>query len=79
MQRPLLPQVLKLEQAFEETVKSGTQLQDSLRTAVLLCCIQCQLKTHLNLSLTDGCSYADVRETGAQVGQGTSQMDVMVG
>eukprot|EP00435_Cladocopium_sp_Y103_P009533 s340_g2.t1 len=62
MQRPLLPQVLKLEQAFEETVKAGTQLPDSLRTAVLLRCIQGQLKTHLNLSPTDGCSYADVRE-----------------
>ena len=77
MQRPLLPQVLKLEQAFEETVKSGTQLHDSLRTAVLLRCIQGQLKRRLNLSLTDGCSYADVREQVLKW-DGTSQMDVMV-
>ena len=33
MQKPLLPHVLRLEQAFEETVKAGTELPDSLRTA----------------------------------------------
>eukprot|EP00435_Cladocopium_sp_Y103_P000538 s5691_g1.t1 len=62
MQRPLLAQVLRLEQAFEETTKAGTQVSDSLRTAVLLRCVQGQLKTHLNLSLDDSCKYSDVRE-----------------
>ena len=62
MQKPLLPQVLRLEQAFEKTVKAGTELPDSLRTAVVLRCVQGQLKTHLKLSLSDGCKYADVRE-----------------
>ena len=62
MQKPLHAQVLRLEEAFDETRKSGAQIGDELKTATLLRCIGGQLKTHLNVNLADGAKYADVRE-----------------
>ena len=53
MQKPLLPQLLLLEEAYEEARKSGTALNDELRSAILLRCIGGRLKVHLNMALTD--------------------------
>ena len=53
MKRPLLPQVLALEEAYEEARKSGMALTDELRCAIILKCLSGQLKTHLNLHLSD--------------------------
>ena len=62
MNRPLLPQVLALEEAYEEARKSGMALTDDLRCATILKCISGQLKTHLNLHLSDSAQYAELRE-----------------
>ena len=62
MQKPLLPQLLVLEEAYEEARKSGMALNDELRSAILLRCIGGQLKTHLNMALTDNAKYSDLRE-----------------
>ena len=62
MQKPLLPQLLVLEEAYEEARKSGMALNDELRSAILLRCIGGQLKTHLNMALTDSAKYSDLRE-----------------
>ena len=62
MQKPLLPQLLLLEEAYEEARKSGTALNNELRSAILLRCIGGQLKVHLNMALTDNAKYADLRE-----------------
>ena len=43
MQKLLLPQLLLLEEACEEARKSGTALNDELRSAILLRCIGGQL------------------------------------
>eukprot|EP00435_Cladocopium_sp_Y103_P058208 s2990_g20.t1 len=62
MQKPLLPQLLLLEEAYEEARKSGTALSDELRSAILLRCIGGQLKVHLNMALSDKSKYTDLRE-----------------
>ena len=51
MQKPLLSQLIKLEEMFEETGKSGTPVQEELKVAILLKCITGPLKTQLNLML----------------------------
>ena len=62
MQKPLLPQLLLLEEAYEEARKGGTALSDELRSAILLCCIGGQLKVHFNMALTDNAKYAHLCE-----------------
>ena len=46
---PLQPQILKLEEIFEESRKSGTEIQDALKSAILMRCVTGQLRTYLNL------------------------------
>eukprot|EP00435_Cladocopium_sp_Y103_P065375 s72_g27.t1 len=62
MQKPLLPQLLLLDEAFEEARKRGTALSDELRSAILLRCIGGQFKVHLNMALSDKSKYTDLRE-----------------
>ena len=62
MNKPLQTQLLRLEEAFDETRKAGTPLADELKTAILLRCISGSLKTHLNLNMKDGTKYLEVRE-----------------
>ena len=62
MSKPLQPQLLRLEDAFEETRRAGTTLGDDLKSAVLLRCVTGALKTHLSLSLRDNTKYQDLRE-----------------
>ena len=62
MNKPLLSQLIKLEEMFEETHKSGTPVQEELKVAILLKCISGPLKTQLNLMLDGSAKYADVRD-----------------
>ena len=48
MNSALQPQLLKLEEVFDETVKAGTTTQKELKSAILLRCVGGQLKSHLN-------------------------------
>ena len=45
MNSALQPQLLKLEEVFDETVKSGTTIQKELKCAILLRCVGGQLKS----------------------------------
>ena len=62
MSKPLLNQVIKLEELFEETRKSGTPVQDELKVAIILKCVGGGLKTQLNLMLDGSAKYNDVRD-----------------
>ena len=45
MNSALQPQLLKLEEVFDETVKAGTTSQEELTPAILLRCVGGQLKS----------------------------------
>ena len=62
MDRALLPQLLKLVEALDETVKAGTTIQEALKPAILLRCVSRQLKPELNLTLGDNVQYSTLRE-----------------
>ena len=62
MNSALQPQLSKLEEAFEETVKSGTAIQEELKSAVLLRCVGGQLKSWLNVTIGDNAQYSALRE-----------------
>ena len=62
MQKPLQAQVLRLEDAYEETRRAGTVLGEDLKCAILLRCISGALKTHLSLNLKENCKYQELRE-----------------
>ena len=62
MNKPLQAQLLKLEDAYEETRRAGTTLGDELKCAILLRCLSGALKTHLSLSLKETSTYAELRE-----------------
>ena len=62
MSKPLQAQVLRLEDAFEETRRAGTDLGDELKCAIRLRCITGALKTHLSLNLKENCKYQELRE-----------------
>lgn len=56
---PLQPQILKLEEVFEESRRSGTEIQDAVKAAILMRCVPGQLKT-----------YWGTREHGLQLFEG---------
>lgn len=58
----LMPQALRLEHAFAEYERLGATLQDDLKTAILLRSVTGQLKTWLQLQVTETTTYARVRE-----------------
>ena len=62
MNSVLQPQLLKLEEVFDETVKSGVTIQDELKSAILLRCVGGQLKSYLNLTIGDNAQYSTLRE-----------------
>ena len=49
MNSALQPQLLKLEEVFDETVKAGTTFQNELKSSILLRCVDGQLKSYLSL------------------------------
>ena len=62
MSLPLQPQILKLEEIFEESRKAGTEIQDAVKAAILLRCVSGQLRTYLNLGAQDNMQYGTLRE-----------------
>ena len=65
------PQLLKLEEVFDETVKSGATIQEELKSAVLLRCVGGQPKSYLNFTLGDNVQYSTLME---QVLKGNTPM-----
>ena len=59
---PLQPQLLKLEEVFEESRRSGMEIQDTMKAAILLKCVSGQLKTYLNLGAQEDMTYKTLRE-----------------
>ena len=57
-----MAQVLRLEHAYSEYEKLGTKLNDDLKTAILMRCVQGNLKTWLQLQVTEQTTYSKVRE-----------------
>ena len=62
MKASILPQILKLEEHFNQYEKLGGKLTPDLRSAVLLRVITGPLKIHLNMTLNEGSSYQKIRE-----------------
>ena len=63
MKLSILPQLLKLEEHFNQYEKLGRKLAPDMKAAVLLKVIGCPLKTHLIFTLNEGSSYQKIRET----------------
>ena len=62
MNLPLQPQILKLEEVFEDSRRAGTDIQDAVKAAILMRCVSGQLKTYLNLGAQDSMAYNSLRE-----------------
>ena len=62
MNQAVQPQLLKLEDAFEEARRASVTIQDEMKIAVLLRCLSGQLRTHVSLQLSEGMSYGELRE-----------------
>ena len=62
MNNALQPQLLKLEEVFDETAKAGMTSQGELKSAILLRCVGGQLKSSLNLTIGDNVQYSTWRE-----------------
>ena len=71
MKSALLPQVLKLEDSFREYEKMASPLPEEIRFAVLMKVLGGQLKTYLQVTLKDGTSYEDLRESALRYDQST--------
>ena len=63
MKSSILPQVLKLEEHFNQFERLGGKMTEEMKSAVLLKCVGGSLKVHLNLSLNEGSNYAEIRKT----------------
>ena len=53
MNSALQPQLLKLEEVCDETVKAGTTIQQEFKSAIFLRCVGGQFKSYLNLAIGD--------------------------
>ena len=60
--RKVLYNLLKLEEVFHETVKSGTAIQEELKSAILLRCVGGQLKSYMNLTTGENVQRSTLRE-----------------
>ena len=58
----LMQHVLRLEHAFSEYEKLGSRLNDDLKTAILMRSVTGQLKTWLQLQVSETTTYMKVRE-----------------
>ena len=72
----ILPQLLKLEEHFTQYERLGGKLPPDMRAAVLLKAISGPLKTHLNMMLNEGSSYAKIREA-VRTPSGMSQLSFL--
>ena len=62
MKQALFPQILKLEEAFQELARVSDPLPETIKLAVLTRCITGQLKTCINIHLDEGSSFDQLRE-----------------
>ena len=62
MKQALSPQILKLEEAFQELARVSDPLPETIKLAVLTRCITGQLKTYINIHLDEGSSFDELRE-----------------
>ena len=67
----ILGQVLRLEEALAEYEKTGSKLEDNIRFAVLMRCVGGQLKTWLQLNVTEPQDYQKLREAIIQYDNAT--------
>ena len=58
----LQPQLLKLEEAFDEAKRAGVAIQEEVKVTVVLRCLSGALRTHLSLQLSEGMTYMELRE-----------------
>ena len=58
----LQPQLLKLEEAFDEAKRAGVAIQEEVKVAVVLRCLSGALRTHVSLQLSEGMTYMELRE-----------------
>eukprot|EP00435_Cladocopium_sp_Y103_P016694 s2953_g4.t1 len=61
MNAPLQPQLLKLEEVFEDCRRAGNEVQDAVKSAILMRCVSGQLKTYLNLGAQEDMKYGSLR------------------
>eukprot|EP00435_Cladocopium_sp_Y103_P069117 s171_g32.t1 len=54
--------VMRLEDSFMEAERAGVKIQDEVKVAVVLKCLSGQLRTHVNLKLSEGMTYQEERE-----------------
>lgn len=73
MRQPLLPQILKLEEAFLELARVSDPLPENLKLAVLSRCITGQLKTYINVHLDEGASFDAMREAVLRFDRATTK------
>ena len=66
MNSALRPQLLKVEEIFDKTVKAGTANQEELKAAILLRRAGGQLKSYLSLTIGDNVEYLTLREQALQ-------------
>ena len=69
----LMQHVLKLEHAYSEYEKLGSRLNDDLKTAILMRSVTGQLKTWLQLQVTETTTYTRVREMILQYDASTTK------
>ena len=62
MKVSILPQILQMEEHFNQYEKLGGKLSGDLRSAILLRVITGPIKIHLNVTLNEGSSYQKIRE-----------------
>lgn len=51
MNQAVQPQLLRLEDAFEEARRASVTIQDEMKIAVLLRCLSGQLRTHVRVTV----------------------------
>ena len=73
MRQPLLSQVLKLEEAFQELARVSEPLPESIKLAVLTRSITGQLKTYINVHIDEGASYDQLRESVLRFDRATTR------
>ena len=62
MKNSIMSQLVRLEEHFVQFEKMGGKLTDEMKSAVVLKCVSAPLKIHLNLSLNESSTYAQIRE-----------------
>ena len=60
MNAAIQPQLLRLEDSFEEAHRAGVTVQEEVKVAVVLKCISGQLRTHVSLQLAEGMGYKEL-------------------